>query len=47
MQVEPAELRAMDEHIHSGAVYETLRRMLRINGNRAQLEGICTLAVGC
>jgi len=46
MQVEPAELRAMDEHIHSGAVYETLRRMLRIDGNRAQLEGVSALVVG-
>ena len=37
MQVEIADLRAMDEHINSGAVYETLRRMLRIDENRAKL----------
>ena len=37
MQVEIAVLRAMDEHINSGAVYETLRRMLRIDENRARL----------
>ena len=38
MQVESAVLRAMDEHIHSGAVYETLRQTLCMAGNKAKLD---------